>query len=226
MKFFNRVCPSLFRKKQIFDDISGYEDEKWLLNQVLNSEEPAHVLLVGPPGLGKTRFLKAIEKHYPDLSYFALASGSTGAGMMNQLFENPPRFLLIDEINDLRPSDQVILLSLMQDGVLVETKVSRTRRLEFTCSIIATCDDTRKLKEPLLSRFAIIELRGYNEEEFRKVALDVIKNHPLAEYIITEVYNSSISNNKEPNIRDCVRVAKLAQTEQDVFRILRMIKKR
>ena len=45
-----------------------------------------HILLVGPPGLGKTRFLKAIEKEYPDLAYFALASGSTGAGMINHCF--------------------------------------------------------------------------------------------------------------------------------------------
>ena len=90
MRFFN------FNKsrKHIFDDISGYEEEKWILEQALKNKEPTHILLVGIPGIGKTRFLKAIEKEYPDLSYFALASGSTGAGMVNHCFENPPRFLL------------------------------------------------------------------------------------------------------------------------------------
>ena len=83
-------------------------------------------MLVGPPGVGKTQFLKAIEKHYKEDSYFALASGSTGAGMINQCFETQPRFLLLDEIEDLRQSDQATLLSLLQDGVLVETKVSKT----------------------------------------------------------------------------------------------------
>jgi replication-associated recombination protein RarA len=91
MKFFN-FNRSLFRRKQTFDGISGYEDEKWLLEQALNNEQPTHILLVGPPGIGKTRFLKAIEKYYPDLSYFALASGSTGAGMINQCFETQPRW--------------------------------------------------------------------------------------------------------------------------------------
>lgn len=106
MKFFN-FNKSLFKRKQIFDQISGYEEEKWVLEQTLNNEDSTHILLVGPPGIGKTRFLKAIEACYPDLSYFALAAGSTGAGMINHCFENPPRFLLIDEIEDMRQPQHV-----------------------------------------------------------------------------------------------------------------------
>ena len=41
------------------------------------------------------------------------------------------------------------------------------------------------------------------------------------EYIATEVYQSSTN----PNIRDCVRISKLANTEHDVLRILMVIKK-
>jgi MoxR-like ATPase len=223
MKFLNHLKSfATFKKRDIFTaEVSGYEEEKWFLTQALNNNnEPTHILLVGLPGIGKTRFLKAIEKAYPDLSYFALASGSTGAGMINHCFENPPRFLLIDEIEELRQSDQTTLLSLLQDGCLVETKVSKARRLEFTCSVIATCNSIDKLKEPLLSRFAVIELKGYDTfEEFRQVTLDVC-HHPLAEYISEQVWSSS----DNPNIRDCVRIASLCKTEQDVLRILRVVK--
>ena len=97
-----RFLKQLFKRHQLFDDISGYEDLKWTLQKAIDSEEPVHILLVGPPGVGKTRFLKAIEKEYPDLSYFALASASTGSGMINHCFEHAPRLLLIDEIEDLR----------------------------------------------------------------------------------------------------------------------------
>ena len=134
MRFFKQ----LFKRREQFSDISGYEDIKWVLQKAIENENPVHILLVGPPGLGKTRFLKAIEEEYPDLTYFALASGSTGAGMINHCFENPPRFLLIDEIEDMKQSDQATLLSLLQDGCLVETKVSKTRRLDFMCLCI--CD--------------------------------------------------------------------------------------
>ncbi|HYV52137.1 MAG TPA: hypothetical protein VE971_02480, partial [Candidatus Eisenbacteria bacterium] len=55
-------------------------------------------------------------------------------------------------------------------GVLVETKVSKMRRLEFTCSVIAICNSTKELRNPLLSRFAVIELNAYQTlEEFKKV---------------------------------------------------------
>ena len=160
-----------------------------MLEKAINNEDPIHILLVGPPGLGKTRFLNAIEKEYKDLSYFALPSGSTGAGMINHCFEDPPRFLLIDEIEDMRQSDQATLLSLLQDGCLVETKVSKTRRLDFTCLVFATCNDTKKLKDRLLSRFVVIEMKSYDSlEEFTEVTMD---EHPLAEYIAEQVYSQS-----------------------------------
>ena len=132
-----------------------------------------------------------------------------------------PRFLLVDEIEDLKQSDQTTLLSLLQDGRLVETKVSKTRRLEFTCSVFATYNDTKKLKERLLSRFAVIEVEPYKTlEAFKKVTLDVLKGHPLSEYIAEQVWSTA-----NPNIRDCARLALLSQTEQDVLRIMRILKK-
>ena len=85
--------------------VSGHDDVKWILTSALNSEQPVHILLVGKPGLGKTQFLEAIEREYED-SYMALGSGSTAAGMINACFERKPRFLLVDEIEDLEKSNQ------------------------------------------------------------------------------------------------------------------------
>lgn len=207
----------LFKHKDIFSEISGHEDVKWLLTSALNSEQPVHILLVGKPGLGKTQFLEAIEREYEN-SYMALGSGSTAAGMINACFERKPRFLLMDEIEDLKQSDQAALLSLMQSGVLVETKVSKTRRVKFKCSVIATCNSIQKLRKPLLSRFAVINIPEYDKDQFINVAKDRLGNNPLAQYIAEEVWNS-----KNPNIRDCVRIAAISETEQDVLRYLRVL---
>ena len=191
-----------------------------MFTKALESDTPIHLLLVGPPGLGKTRFLKAIEKQYHDKSYFALACSSTGAGMIKQCFEKPPRFLLIDEIEDLRQSDQSSLLSLLQDGILTETKVSKTRRIEFKCSVFATCNSLERLKPRLLSRFAVLEIKSYTFEEFKQITLEVLHDNPLAEYIADQIWTSS----NHPNIRDCVRIGALARTEQDVLNVLRVVK--
>ena len=82
--------------------------------------------------------------------------------MINQCFEILPHFLLIDEIEDLRQSDQASLLSLMQDGVLTETKVSKTRRIELKCSVFSTCNQLKRLRQPLLSRFMVTALTYEN----------------------------------------------------------------
>jgi ATP-dependent Lon protease len=97
--------------------------------------------------------------------------------------------------------------------------VSKTRRIDFKCSVFATCNNTKKLRAPLLSRFAVIEMQSYTEEEFKSITHDILKDNPLAEYIAEQVWST-----KNPNIRDCVRIASLAKTEQDVLRILRVVK--
>jgi MoxR-like ATPase len=211
---------SLFKHKDLFDEIEGYEDEKWMFKQALESQKPIHILLVGPPGLAKTRFLKAIQKRFGDKSYFALASGSTGAGMVDYCFKNEPRYLCIDEIEDMRQNDQASLLSLLQDGVLVETKKTNTRAISFKCSVFATCNDTKRLKERMLTRFCVIRMKTYTEQEFKRITVELLKDNPLAEYIADNVYSSSVT----PNIRDCERIAAMSKTEQDVLRILRTLK--
>jgi hypothetical protein len=40
-------------------------------------------------------------------------------------------------------------------------------------------------------------------DEFKKITMDVLKKHDLAEYIAEQVYQSS----SNPNVRDCVRIA-------------------
>lgn len=204
----------------MFDKISGYDNVKWALEAAIKADNPCHILLVGPPGIGKTRFLKAIESNYPKQSYFALGGGSSSAGMVDYLFENQPRFLLVDEIEDMKRTDQAMFKSLMQDCELIETKKVNTRKLEgYRCSIFATANGTDRIPPAVLSRFKVIHLQAYSREEFMKVAIEQIDaDESFARYIANTVWNQA----KNPSMRECFRIANMCRTPSDVQEYMKL----
>ncbi len=52
----------------IFDEIVWYEDLKLEIVKALMSHSPIGILLVGPPGCGKSEFLRKIHTVFPDHS--------------------------------------------------------------------------------------------------------------------------------------------------------------
>lgn len=47
--------------------------------------------------------------------------------MIDYLFTNNTRYLLVDEIDKMSPKDQTFLLNLMETGIVTETKYGKTR---------------------------------------------------------------------------------------------------
>src|SRR5206468_290730 len=96
----------------------------------LESDSVTHVLLVGPPASAKTMFLSSLM-HRLKNSYFADGGSSTKAGMIDYVFANRPRYLLIDEIDKMAPKDQAFLLNLMETDIVSETKYGKTRSAQM-----------------------------------------------------------------------------------------------
>lgn len=63
-------------KAQIFDKIVGYDGIKRTLLRSLNSKEPVHILLAGPPGQAKTLFLKSILETFREKKAFFTVGGN------------------------------------------------------------------------------------------------------------------------------------------------------
>ena len=105
----------------LFNEIIGYVHIKRLFRMALDSVSPIHILLVGPPASAKTMFLTSLMHHLKN-SYFADGSASSKAGMIDYVFANSPRYLLIDEIDKMARKDQAFFLNLMETGIVVETK--------------------------------------------------------------------------------------------------------
>ena len=93
---------------------------------VLEAESAIHILLVGPPASAKTMFLTSLMQLKN--SYFSDGGASTKSGMIDYLFANRPRYLIVDEIDKMPAKDQASLLNLMETGIVSETKYGKTRR--------------------------------------------------------------------------------------------------
>jgi holliday junction DNA helicase RuvB len=116
--FFSKILKT--EPDNLFGDIIGYDHIKRLFRMALDSDSVVHILLVGPPASAKTMFLTLLVQHLKN-SYFTDGGNSTKAGIIDYLFENKPRYLLVDEIDKMAPKDQAMLLNLM------ETKYGKTR---------------------------------------------------------------------------------------------------
>jgi hypothetical protein len=127
----------------IFADIVGYTDIKKEFNKALQSTSPVGILLVGPPGCGKSEFLKKIRAEYDDKSVFIDGSYGSKAGIFEALKEHKPKYVLLDEIDKLKTYDQQALLNLMESGRLTKTTKSEHFDIELKCWIFATANDKK-----------------------------------------------------------------------------------
>ena len=207
----------------LFDNIIGYEDIKKLFFLSFDSQKPIHVLLVGPPASAKTLFMLGCMKL--DRSYFTLGTHSTKSGMVDYLFDKRPRYLVIDEIEHMPIKDQTVLLSLMETGIIAETKHMKTRNTQLKTWVFATSNDTNHMLTPLLSRFMVLHFKQYNFENFQDISIHMLGQEGIGKDIAAEVASQVWHKMKSKDIRDCIKIAHLARSKPDVSWIVETIQK-
>src|SRR5215469_17046442 len=164
--------PSFRTGPRIFDKIVGYDGIKRTFVRSLSSKKPVHILLVGPPGQAKTLFLKCVLEAFGEKkAFFTVGGNASKSGLIDVLFHLHPKYLLIDEIEHLKPEYQTTLLSLMETGILTQTMHSKVRQIHLKTWIFATSNGTKKLSEPLLSRFRVMHLNEYSFSQFYEISV-------------------------------------------------------
>ncbi|MGB8936247.1 MAG: ATP-binding protein [Candidatus Nitrosopolaris sp.] len=221
MKFLHR-----FHKEVEFGNIEGYDDIKDIVRRALDSYENYNLLLCAPPASAKTIFLEALlHKLGNNQAYFAIGSSSTKAGVLNMLFMKEPRYLLVDEIDKMPASDQASLRGLMETGELVETKVRKTRSIKLKTWVFATANTTTTLSKPLLTRFLVFSLKPYTYEDFEEVTVHVLGRRYNVKRDLAIVIASAVWKTGTPNIRQCVKIAKMTKKKEDVEWLIETMKK-
>ena len=202
----------------LFDNIIGYDDIKKLFFLSFESQRPIHILLVGPPASAKTLFMLGCMKL--ERSYFTLGTHSTKSGMLDYLFEKRPRYLIIDEIEHMSIRDQTVLLSLMETGIIAETKHMKTRNTQVKTWVFATTNETNHMLTPLLSRFLVLHFKQYKFENFLDISIHMLGQEGIAKDIANEVATQVWHNMRSKDIRDCIKIGHLAKTKDDVIWIV------
>jgi Holliday junction DNA helicase RuvB len=208
-----------------FEEIVGHDDIKQIFAKAILSKIPVHLLLVGSPGSAKTMFLTEVM-HYQKASYFVVGSNTTKAGLVNQLFERRPKFLLIDELEKMSVTDQASLLHLMETGIISETKINKTRQTELTSWVFATANCYEKIIQPLLSRFAILEIPEYTFGEFSEIAVTRLTKENIDESIARVIAEKVWNELGSRDVRDVIKVARLASSIEEVPFVVRMLNRK
>jgi replication-associated recombination protein RarA len=202
------------KPEPLFESIIGYSDVKRLFQLSLSSEKPVHMLLVGPPASAKTLFM--VECMRLERSYFTLGSHSTKSGMIDYLFDKRPRYLIVDEIEHMSMKDQTALLSLMETGILAETKFQKTRNTHLKTWVFATSNATDRMLTPLLSRFVVLHFKQYSFGSFQEVCAHILGREGVKPDVAIAIAEAVWTKLKSKDIRDCIKIGRLAKTKEDV----------
>lgn len=208
---------SVAPEEKFFQNIVGYPDLKRLFMKSVVSRNPVHILLTGPPASSKSLFLLQLLEGL-DRSYFIDAVSTSGPGIMEYMFSNDVKYLLIDEIDKLKKNDQAALLNVMETGILSETKLKgRIRHKKVDLWIFATSNSVEKLCTPLRSRFMELYLDEYSYDEFIEVCRRLLNlKYHLPADLSDKIAHLVWSRMKSRDVRDVLKIGKLANNMSDV----------
>ena len=213
--------------EDLFDPIVGFDDIKEILRLSLASERPVHQFLWGPPASAKTLFMLELER-MGDARY-ALGSTSTRAGLRQLLMDTQPRYLLLDELDKGRDSDYAVLLSAMENGILVDGRYDQNlRRVNVNLWVFAAGNSKERIWPELLSRFGEgLRIAPYTPEEFLEVAERVlVMREGAPQDVAKAIAVSTLQELRSRDVRDAIRVYRMARTLDHVPRIVQILRAR
>jgi len=195
----------------LFNDIVGMENKKWILKRGLTTDDITNFLLLGPAGTAKSVFLLSIFEYFESSEYI-VASEATSAGVLDQLFDNAPMIFLVDEFDDMKHEHQSVFSSYTETGILKETKSGKDRKLETNIKTFAAANNKDEIKGNIYDRFTVLEFEPYTHDEFIEICEGVLKSKEgKTKEEARDIADAVWDYKEEGDIRLAIQVARLSR---------------
>ncbi len=205
--------------ENLFDFIIGHEDIKNLFWRSIKSENPVHILMIGPPACSKSMFLGELARL--PFSRFTNGGGTSKAGLTDYLLEFHPRYLIIDEIDKMPLSEMSILLSLMESGTVTRLKKKMRETEQMVTTVFAAANRDQHIWPELKSRFFTVNLKEYTVTDFIIIAESVLANREKIEPTLAKYIANTLSSYTR-DVREAIHFGRLAKNEDDVKQLIEL----
>jgi len=169
-------------RPKMLEDYVGQKDIKEMLNiyiktAIMRCESLDHVLLYGPPGLGKTTLANIIANEMGAKFHSITAPSIDRVGDLVAILSTlePGDVLFIDEIHRLPRVVEEVLYSAMEDFsidiIIGKDSTANTIKIDLPpFTLIGATTRCGDLSAPLRDRFGIVhQLNYYTKEELKKI---------------------------------------------------------
>jgi len=198
----------------LFEDVIGYDDIKWLLRRGLTTDDITNFLLVGPPGSAKTVFLLCIRELQD--AVFVPGSDSSSAGFLEALFENKPKYVLIDEVDDMSTENQKSMSSYMETGIAKETKYNKTREMKINAKTFGSANNLGPIQDHILDRFNVLHFEKYDRDEFINVCEHMLPSKEgTTDDEAVRIAELLWEKKRTSDVREAIRVARLSRGDPE-----------
>ncbi len=78
----------------------------------------------------------------------------------------------------------------METGILTQTMHRKVRQTNLKTWVFATSNGTKRLSEPLLTRFRVMYVKKYDFAQFYEISIKRLLDEGLSEYAADEITKS------------------------------------